>query len=524
MRRTILILPDGTEISSGSNSKIAILTAKITQCVNDSKELNLGSACANMLEVNLLNPNGFLKITAGDEITVYKEDESGMRHKIGIFTTEKPTRATANTLRITAYDRMTKLDRDLSDWLSGLDGWPYSLITFAGMVCEACGLTLINGDIPNGDYMVQAFSASGITGRKLMQWAGQVAGRFCRSTPDGEIEFAWYTPSGVELTPGGQRFYYQNGLSYENYQVAPIEKVQIRLTADDVGVIWPNETGEKNTYIISGNYLLTTTDADTLIPVAQALYEQLKDVSYTPCKVKIPECVDIHAGNTVRITDRNGKIITAYVMTKTQSGNMDTLECTGSHRRDSTEVVNYEDYRAMNSKLLELRKQTDGLSVTVSEHREDLKNVAHSVTDVQAKADTLNIRVSETESRTREALESVSGTVETLQKEVSTKMTAEAVELKIQSAVEQGTSKVVTSTGFTFDDKGMTVEKSGSEMKTKITENGMVVYQNADEVLTANNKGVDAKNLHATTYLIVGSNSRFEDYGSGRTGCFWIGG
>lgn len=39
--------------------------------------------------------------------------------------------------------------------------------------------------------------------------------------------------------------------------------------------------------------------------------------------------------------------------------------------------------------------------------------------------------------------------------------------------------------------------------------------------------GVSAENLHATTWLIVGENSRFEDYtdasGEKRTGCFWIG-
>ena len=83
---------------------------------------------------------------------------------------------------------------------------------------------------------------------------------------------------------------------------------------------------------------------------------------------------------------------------------------------------------------------------------------------------------------------------------------------------------MVTKTGFTFDEAGLTVEKSGSEMKTQITENGMVVSQNGQDVLTANNQGVDARNLHATTYLLVGANSRFEDYGGGRTGCFWIGG
>lgn len=53
----------------------------------------------------------------------------------------------------------------------------------------------------------------------------------------------------------------------------------------------------------------------------------------------------------------------------------------------------------------------------------------------------------------------------------------------------------------------------------------MTVKRNEEEVLKANNNGVDAVNLHATTYLIIGNNSRFEDYDNGsRTGCFWIGG
>lgn len=364
MLKIILTLPDGSEISSGANSDIAVLSAKLTQCVNDAQELSLGAACANMLEVDLQAPEGGLQVAAGDELTVYKEDDSGQRHLVGIFITEKPTRVSANTLRLTAYDRVTKLDKNLTDWLTGLDGWPYSLLTFAGMVCAACGLTLMDSSIPNGDYPVQAFSANGITGRKLMQWAGQIAGRFCRATTDGNIEFAWYTPSGVTITPDGDRFYYQSGLSYEDYQVAPIEKVQLRLTEDDIGAVWPDESGEKNTYIISGNYLLTTDNTDTLIPLAQTLYEQLKSVTYTPCKVKIPACMDIQAGNTVSITDKNGKTFTTYVMTKTQSGGLDTLECTGSRRRNSSTAVHNESYQALSGRVLEISKKVEGLSVT----------------------------------------------------------------------------------------------------------------------------------------------------------------
>ena len=135
MLKTILILPDGTQIGSGKGGAPAVVSAVLTQQVNDSQELSLGSACANMLEVDLLLPEGTsVDLTAGEEIVVYKESETGTRSLVGYFTVEKPTRPTANTLRITAYDRITWLDKDVSQWLAELNGWPYSLLTFAQMV------------------------------------------------------------------------------------------------------------------------------------------------------------------------------------------------------------------------------------------------------------------------------------------------------------------------------------------------------------------------------------------------------
>ena len=60
-------------------------------------------------------------------------------------------------------------------------------------------------------------------------------------------------------------------------------------------------------------------------------------------------------------------------------------------------------------------------------------------------------------------------------------------------------------------------------MNTMITEDGMTVYRDNTAMLTANSKGVVAIDLHAKTYLWVGDNSRFENYNSNRTGCFWVG-
>lgn len=83
---------------------------------------------------------------------------------------------------------------------------------------------------------------------------------------------------------------------------------------------------------------------------------------------------------------------------------------------------------------------------------------------------------------------------------------------------------------FTLNNDGMTIEgdnDSNNRIKTNISNQGMTVYADEQPKLIANEKGVAAEDLDATTYLIVGGRCRFENYtsnGTKRTGCFWIGG
>ena len=123
-----------------------------------------------------------------------------------------------------------------------------------------------------------------------------------------------------------------------------------------------------------------------------------------------------------------------------------------------------------------------------------------------------------------QALGDIDAEMLVIQQSVDAKMTAEDLTIEINKVVSAGANKVETSTGFRFDDTGLNISKTGSEMNTTITEDGMTVYRDGDAVLIANNEGVHAEDLKATTYLIIGDNSRFEDFGSSRTGCFWIGG
>jgi len=113
--------------------------------------------------------------------------------------------------------------------------------------------------------------------------------------------------------------------------------------------------------------------------------------------------------------------------------------------------------------------------------------------------------------------------LDALAESVAMKMTAEDVEIAIKKEVASGVSSVVTEKGYTFSDEGLRIKQSGSQMESLLDEDGLKVYRDGDEVLTANNEGVKAINVKVKTYLIVGDNSRFENYQGSRTGCFWIG-
>ena len=162
-----------------------------------------------------------------------------------------------------------------------------------------------------------------------------------------------------------------------------------------------------------------------------------------------------------------------------------------------------------------------------------------ALSDIDELVDTLNTNYT-TKSEFKQTTSNITGTVSTLKEAydervkyvdeelASLKLSSSNLTLDITSIKNDGVTKVSTSTGYTFDSTGLTIDKTDAQTKTQITEDGMTVYQKngttVDAVLTATSDGVNAKNLHATTYLIVGGRSRFENFGTDRTGCFWIGG
>lgn len=234
-------------------------------------------------------------------------------------------------------------------------------------------------------------------------------------------------------------------------------------------------------------------------------------------------------GDKLRITTKDNSELITYLLndTLTYNGGFKQVTkwiCEPNDNETPSNPSNLGD--ALNQVFAKVDKVNKQIDLVVNQTESNTNQMSSLQLDIEG----VKATVSKTEEVTEQALEEMGTTISELNKTVNTLttkveagITAEDVRIEIQKELSNGTDKVITATGYVLDDVGLTVSKTNKEMTTTITEDGMQVFKNGDAVLTANNRGVDAANLHATTYLIIGNNSRLEDY-SNRTACFWIGG
>lgn len=393
MYYSVLLLPNGTELKGGeAGSTLKALT--LHTAVNAGQEFTIGSAFSDYIEAEIwADPGGSLQITAGDVLTYYRQDDAGNRTKVGVFYAEKPTRTKRNSYKITAYDTMSKLDADFSGWLHANQAqFPKTIWQLVQLACQRAGVTLASSSLPiNGSYSVQAFYVDDLTCRQIISWAAEAAGCYAHMNADGKLQFLTYTDkrSTVKITPDGasnSTAYYADSLSYEDYTVKAIEKVQIRQSDSDVGVIYPDSTTATNTYAVQGNLLLTTGTEANLKSVVQNLYNVLKNVTYTPCKVAVPSSSGLACGQIVHVKDARGREFDTYLMSATISSGKASFESVGSASRESSSAVNSQSYKNLTGKMLEIKTSVDGLEVKASD-------LTGKYTDLKATVDGLSSEV-----------------------------------------------------------------------------------------------------------------------------------
>ena len=351
------------------------------------------------------------------------------------------------------------------------------------------------------------------------------------------IGYSTFTNSGVLID--GEKF--DNSYTFRDVldQIAQVAAGVIAFKDDALCVLYPTSTGET----IDASNLKALTLGEKYGPINSVviartpqednIYAQnassITSNGITEVKIENNQIMDSHREDFIgAILDRlNGLYFWLYEVESYGIGYLDLCDIFSLETLDGTP-----HQTIMLSNTMEI---TQGLIEKCS-----LEAPEATETDYKAASTTdkvLNKTVLKVDKQAQEITALVSRT-ETVEGDVSglkssvTHLTevmvdSDSVDIKIQQAVE-GVNSITTETGYTFDKDGLRIKKSGEEMENLLDNNGMTVSRDGKEILGAHSDGVTALNLTSRQFLIVGDNSRFENYNNGtdsnRTACFYIGG
>ena len=262
---------------------------------------------------------------------------------------------------------------------------------------------------------------------------------------------------------------------------------------------------------------------DDIVELLNVMLNNVKGLSIAQFDCKWRGNFLLEIGDKISFVAKDGQIVNTYILNDIIAYNGGLFEKTKwDYAGSGAETLKNPATLGETLKATYARvdKQERRIDLVASETSTN----ASAISQLQIDTGGISASVSQVQKDLNDGIGGVSGEISDVRKEVEAKMSSEDVTIAIRTELSNGVSNVTTTTGFTFNDEGLRVSKSGSEMESLLDEDGLSVFRDDVEVLTADNTGVNCINVSARQYLIIGGNSRFEDYDYNRTGCFWIGG
>ena len=250
-----------------------------------------------------------------------------------------------------------------------------------------------------------------------------------------------------------------------------------------------------------------------------------------------------------------------------------TCENRGDITLDSWDIIKYtideEEYYTFNENELTYNgvcmskintqipagKKTETTNIIVPNTATALKRVQTIVNEVEGSMKTITEKTTVLESKTLENETAINNSyqdiiqklgdyvkeseITAIKESVETSQTNSEYAIEIAKQVQiDGVTRLDTKTGYTFDEDGLNIEKTGAKTKTTLDETGLdvkdatgaseesLLFAGYDEVI--GETIVKSKNMTVEKYLVIGKYSRMEDFedtdGNLGTGMFWIGG
>lgn len=248
---------------------------------------------------------------------------------VGTFWVAEAQWTAASMIDITAYDVLSKLDKNVtfSQSSARLYGWLSIIATecdvTVGMTQEECEA------LTNGALEIAVYEENQITTyRDLLSALGQTVGGFGYATRDGGIAVKSFTNTSLFTIPKVNRF---NGASFSDFST----RFDAISFADR-----PNETtwieGDEDGYIMNlGDApFLQYGSPDARQAMAQALLAQVQEMSYVPCKVQLlPAFIAFDLGDVITCTNDHASedSLTCVMSISWQYNKSVAIQCFGSN-------------------------------------------------------------------------------------------------------------------------------------------------------------------------------------------------
>lgn len=505
---------EGSTLADTYNQYYGIKEFSIER-IGESKFFGFG--ICQRLNIHLIDIERYIHITTADSMKVFLSTGGDYINQFpDFFVTETHRDENTNELSITAYDAIYRSSSHNINEL-GLVA-PYSILGFAESVASFLGVGLQVAAEAANSFSLVFDNGANFEGTETLREALNAIAEATQTiyyiNSENTLVFKRLDKSGeaVETIDKEKYITLESG---DNRRLASI------CHATELGdnVLASLEVTGTTQYIRDNPFWDLREDVGELVENALAAIGGLT-INQFSCYWRGNPLIEL--GDKINLTAKDNNLVSSFLLDDVISYNGSLSQETRWSFEDSEETEsnpsNIGD--ALKQTFARVDKVNKQIDLVVSKTEEN----AERLTNLQLTTDDITASVEKVQTNVNTTLESVNKDMTELSNKVAATITAEDLTIEIQSQLSNGIDKVTTSTGFTFNEEGLTVSKTGSEMETTITEDGMTVYRDEEAVLTANNVGVNATNLHATTYLIVGGNSRFEDFGDNRTGCFWIGG
>lgn len=402
-KQVIISFPN-TEIENITNSKIYAEEMSLEGSLIDQDNFAIGKCNSDLFKVKVADFNEDI-MNQEMAVTVKFTNESmetELEVPFGRFIVNTIPERTSDRryLIISAQDFMIKFDVDIAEWYNTVlfteEVKERTVSEILSMLCEYIGVEYdTTFELLHGDLVVKKnIEPTQLSGRDFLQQICELNACFGHFNELGVLSFVVLNSNAnsAEISP------YKN-VDYEDYNTEKINSVQIRLEEDGIGATYTEDGATNiNQLTITGNSLLFHLSSEELTSVAQAIYNQIKDILFTPNETLVKGGSYFNYGDkylvNAKIPMENEVVVNtfeSYVLTRSINGiqGMSTLiGAKGSQYQPQIANDIVTQIKIINGRSAKVKADMDSLK---TEYKDFEKNVSSTI---EQQAEEISLKVS----------------------------------------------------------------------------------------------------------------------------------